>query len=254
MFLDKADLDCLSRSGKILSKILDKIKNAIVNGERDLFELDVLAESLLKDFDSKSAFKDYQPEFANTPFPYHICTSINSELVHGLPNKGRSLKDGDIVSIDLGIVHNGWFADSAFTLGVGEISDKNKNLIENTEKSFHQGFQQCLIGKTLGDVGFAVQEQAISEMHSVALGLMGHGIGKALHEKPDVLNFGQPGCGLELFEGLSICIEPILIDGSYSIKEESDGWTLSTEDGANAAHYEHTIAITKDGPLILTMD
>jgi methionyl aminopeptidase len=254
MFVDKADLECLSKSGKILAKILNKLKTAISNGERSLSEIDALTGALLKDYNSKSAFKDYKPEFANSPFPNYVCASVNDELVHGLPSIDKILKEGDIVSIDLGLVHDGWFADSAFTIGIGQISEANKLLIENTEKSFYAGFEKCLIDKTLGDVGFAIQEQAISEMHAVALGLMGHGIGRELHEKPDVLNFGKPDTGLKLFEGLSICIEPILIDGSYSIKESEDGWTLKTEDGSFAAHYEHTVAITKDGPLILTRE
>ena len=254
MFLDKSELNSLSKSGKILSKILNQIKMAIANGERDLFELDLLAEKLLSDNNSKSAFKDFQPDFANSPYPHFICSSINEELVHGLPAKGRILKDGDIVSIDLGLEHDGWFADSAFTIGIGEIKERHKLLIEGTEKAFDAALQNCYVGKKLGDLGYAVHETAIENMHSVALGLMGHGIGRSLHEKPDVLNFGKPDTGLELFEGLSICIEPILIDGLYSIKELEDGWTLTTEDGSFAAHYEHTVAITKDGPLVLTRD
>ena len=254
MFLDKSELNSLSKSGKILSKILNQIKMAITNGERDLFELDLLAEKLLSDNNSKSAFKDFQPDFANSPYPHFICSSINEELVHGLPAKGRILKDGDIVSIDLGLEHDGWFADSAFTIGIGEIKERHKLLIEGAEKAFDAALQNCYVGKKLGDLGYAVHETAIENMHSVALGLMGHGIGRSLHEKPDVLNFGKPDTGLELFEGLSICIEPILIDGLYSIKELEDGWTLTTEDGSFAAHYEHTVAITKHGPLVLTRD
>jgi len=254
MFMDKLELNSLSKSGKILSKILNQIKMTITNGERDLSELDLLAEKLLLDYNSKSAFKDFQPDFATSPFQHYICASVNEELVHGLPTKGRFLKEGDIVSIDLGLEHDGWFADSAFTIGIGEIKENHKLLIEGTEKAFEAALENCHVGKKLGDLGHAVHEAAIGNMHSVAFGLMGHGIGRSLHEKPDVLNFGKPDTGLELFEGLSICIEPILIDGPYSIKELEDGWTLVTEDGAFAAHYEHTVAITKDGPLVLTRD
>lgn len=254
MFSDKQDLAGLQKSGKILNKILSKLKHLITNGERDLNELDLFAQKLLIDHNSKSAFKDFQPDFANSPFEYHICTSVNDELVHGLPKKGRYLKDGDIVSIDLGLVHNNWFADSAFTIGIGEISNRHKKLIESTEQAFESGLKNCFVGKKLGDVGYAIHETAIENFHSVALGLMGHGIGKNLHEKPDVLNFGKQDTGVDIFEGLSICIEPILIDGIYSIKEHDDGWTLTTQDGSFASHYEHTIAITKDGPLVLTRD
>jgi methionyl aminopeptidase len=254
MFMDKSELNSLAKSGKILSKILNQIKMAITNGERDLNELDLLAKKLLLDYNSKSAFKDFQPDFATSPFEYYICASVNEELVHGLPTKGRILQDGDIVSIDLGLEHDGWFADSAFTIGIGEIKQNHKLLIEGTEKAFEAALQDCIIGKKLGDLGYAVQETAAANKHAVALGLMGHGIGRSLHEKPDVLNFGRPNTGIDLFEGLSICIEPILIDGLYSIKELEDGWTLVTEDGSFAAHYEHTVAITKDGPLVLTRE
>jgi methionyl aminopeptidase len=254
MFMDKSELNSLAKSGKILSKILNQIKMAITNGERDLNELDLLAKKLLLDYNSKSAFKDFQPDFATSPFEYYICASVNEELVHGLPTKGRILQDGDIVSIDLGLEHDGWFADSAFTIGIGEIKQNHKLLIEGTEKAFEAALQECIIGKKLGDLGHAVQETAAANKHAVALGLMGHGIGRSLHEKPDVLNFGRPNTGIDLFEGLSICIEPILIDGLYSIKELEDGWTLVTEDGSFAAHYEHTVAITKDGPLVLTRE
>lgn len=252
--MDKSELNSLAKSGKILSKILNQIKMAITNGERDLNELDLLAKKLLLDYNSKSAFKDFQPDFATSPFEYYICASVNEELVHGLPTKGRILQDGDIVSIDLGLEHDGWFADSAFTIGIGEIKQNHKLLIEGTEKAFEAALQECIIGKKLGDLGHAVQETAAANKHAVALGLMGHGIGRSLHEKPDVLNFGRPNTGIDLFEGLSICIEPILIDGLYSIKELEDGWTLVTEDGSFAAHYEHTVAITKDGPLVLTRE
>lgn len=252
--MDKSELNSLAKSGKILSKILNQIKMAITNGERDLNELDLLAKKLLLDYNSKSAFKDFQPDFATSPFEYYICASVNEELVHGLPTKGRILQDGDIVSIDLGLEHDGWFADSAFTIGIGEIKQNHKLLIEGTEKAFEAALQDCIIGKKLGDLGHAVQETAAANKHAVALGLMGHGIGRSLHEKPDVLNFGRPNTGIDLFEGLSICIEPILIDGLYSIKELEDGWTLVTEDGSFAAHYEHTVAITKDGPLVLTRE
>jgi len=254
MFMDKSELNSLAKSGKILSKILNQIKMAITNGERDLNELDLLAKKLLLDYNSKSAFKDFQPDFATSPFEYYICASVNEELVHGLPTKGRILQDGDIVSIDLGLEHDGWFADSAFTIGIGEIKQNHKLLIEGTEKAFEAALQDCIIGKKLGDLGHAVQETAAANKHAVALELMGHGIGRSLHEKPDVLNFGRPNTGIDLFEGLSICIEPILIDGLYSIKELEDGWTLVTEDGSFAAHYEHTVAITKDGPLVLTRE
>jgi len=252
MFEDKADLAGLTKSGKILSKILNEIKFKISNGERDLYEINRFTKSSLSEMNARSAFKNYQPDFASQPFPFYLCASVNDELVHGLPSKNKFLKEGDIVSIDLGIEHDGWFADAAFTIGIGTIKENHQLLIENTEKAFEAGLQQCLVDKYLGDVGAAIHEQAVDSSLSVALCLMGHGIGKSLHEKPDVYNFGKPGTGYQIHEGLSICIEPIFIDGTYSIKEEDDGWTLKTSDGSFASHYEHTVAITKDGPIVLT--
>lgn len=256
MFNTQEELISLSESSKIVGKVLNSIKESILGGERELSKLDNLASALLEEFGAKSAFKGYQPDFADSPFQYHICASVNNEVVHGLPSEGRFLQDGDIVTIDLGASYNGWCADSAFTIGIGEISDSDRLLIETTERCFNEAAKLCYPGNTLGDIGNAITTIAEFNNFYVAFALSGHGIGKELHEHPPVYNFGKPGFGPVIEAGMSFCIEPIIIAGTSMISEEnngiSDGWTIYSADASKAAHYEHTIAITEDGPLILT--
>lgn len=256
MFKTQEELNSLSESSKIVGLVLKALKESIISGQRNLSELDSLASTLLSEYGAKSAFKDYKPDFADSPFQYHICASVNNEVVHGLPSKGRLLQDGDIVTIDLGASYNGWCADSAFTIGIGEISDDDKSLIKTTERCFNEAVKLCYPGNTLGDIGDAITKIANFNNFHVAFALSGHGIGRELHENPPVYNFGQPGSGQVIEAGMSFCIEPIIIAGTHMISEEnngvSDGWTIYSEDGSKAAHYEHTIAITEDGPLILT--
>jgi methionyl aminopeptidase len=254
MFTDNADLKKLTKSSKILNNILGKLRNAILNGERDLYELDLYASKLLKDFNSKSAFKDYKPDFANISYPFHICASVNDEIVHGLPSKDKVLQEGDIVTIDLGLEHDGWFSDSAFTIGIGNITSNNSNLIKSCESAFEAAINECKVGNTIGDIGYAIQDSVLNDGFSVVFSLYGHGIGKQLHEEPNIYNFGTRGAGYKLHEGLSFCIEPIIADGCYEFYEKDDQWTLLTTNSKNSSHYEHTIALTKDGPLILTRD
>lgn len=256
MFNTQEELISLSESSKIVGKVLNSLKESILQGQRELSELDRLASSLLQEFGAKSAFKDYQPNFADSPFQYHICTSVNNEVVHGLPSEGRFLQDGDIVTIDLGASYNGWCADSAFTIGIGEISDDDRSLIETTERCLNEAIKLCYPGNTLGDIGNAITTIANFNNFHVAFALSGHGIGRELHENPPVYNFGKPGSGQVIEAGMSFCIEPIIIAGTQMISEEnngvSDGWTIYSADGSKAAHSEHTIAITEDGPLVLT--
>lgn len=252
MFQDNADLKKLQKTSIILNRILSKLQQSLQNGERDLHELDIYASRLLKDFNAKSAFKDYKPDFAEISYPYHICASVNDEIVHGLPHHGKILKDGDIVTIDLGLEHDGWFSDSAFSIGIGSISDVNTRLIKGAELAFEAALHECVIGKTLGDVGYAIHDSVVNDGFSIIFSLYGHGIGKSLHQEPNVYNFGSRNSGYVLHEGLSICIEPIIADGCYEFIEKEDKWTLSTANSKNSSHYEHTVAITKDGPLVLT--
>lgn len=255
MFNSQEEFQGMVNAGRITGIILSELKNKILNGERNLFALNNLAAELLSKHNAKSAFKGYQPDFSDSPFDYYICTSVNNEIVHGLPTD-RNLKDGDIISVDLGLEYEGWFGDSAFTVGIGEISESDKNLILAGEECFENALKFCREGCTLGDIGEIVFNTAKSYGVSVAMSLSGHGIGRSLHMDPYVKNFGKSGEGLALKQGMCFAIEPILIAGDYKISESfngiSDGWTLYSHDGTNATHYEHTVAITKDGPKVLT--
>lgn len=252
MFYCDSDLESLQKSAKILSKILNKIKLSIQNGEKDLNELDKMAGKLLKDFNSISAFKKYKPDFSRVPYKYNLCTSVNDEIVHGLPVKGKILKDGDIVSIDMALSHNGWFADAAFTVGVGEISEVKKHLIKTAESCFKSGLDTCYPGKTTGDIGYKIHSTARENGFEIAYGLTGHGIGKSLHEKPNVYNHGPEAYGEIIMEGMSLCIEPLIVEGTHVIIEDNDGWTIKTSDGLMAAHYEHTVAVLSKETIVLT--
>lgn len=255
MFKSQEEYLKLEKSGKILFFILTSIKNAIINGERSVNKLDNLAEEMLKHYDARSC-KGYLPDFADIPFAYNLCASVNNEIVHGLPTKDKFLNDGDIVSIDMAIEHDGWFADSAFTIGVGNISDERTKLINATESCFQKGFEACTLGNTVGDIGHAIYSEAKKNGFSIAFALSGHGIGKTLHEDPYIPNFGNRGEGIKIEPGMSFCIEPMLIAGDTMISEtymgKNDGWTIYSLDGTDTAHYEHTIAITDNGPIILT--
>lgn len=255
MFNSQEEFQGMVDAGRITGIILTELKNKIISGERNLSALNNLAGELISDHNAKSAFKGYQPDFSDSPFDYYICTSVNNEIVHGLPID-RNLKDGDIVSVDLGLEYNGWYGDSAFTIGIGDISDSDKNLIEAGEVCFENALKYCKEGFTLGDIGEAVFETAKSYGVSIAMSLSGHGIGRSLHMDPYVKNFGKAGEGMVIRQGMCFAIEPILITGDFRISESfngiSDGWTLYSLDGTNATHYEHTVAITKDGPKVLT--
>ena len=255
MFKSNEELECLIKSGKILATIMNALKEALLNGEKNLFNLDLLAEEYLQKLDARS-FKGYHPDFADAPYEFNICASVNNEIVHGRPCQNKILNDGDIVSIDMAVEHNGWYADSAFTIGIGKISDERKLLIEAAESCFEKAYSLCKVGNTIGDLGFAIHKEARKYNFSTAFALTGHGIGESLHEKPDVKNFGLPGHGEIIVPGMSFCIEPMLIAGHEMISESfngfSDGWTIFSQDGTDSSHYEHTIVITENGPIITT--
>lgn len=202
--------------------------------------------------------RDYIYQHGATPSFYHyngypgnICVSINEEIVHGIPGK-RVIQDGDIVSIDIGVHYKGYHADTADTFFAGEVSQEARRLVEVTRQSFYAALPFCKPHQTLGDIGHAVQSVAEENGYSVVRMLTGHGVGKNLHEDPEVLNYGKPGRGGVLKAGMVIAVEPMVNAGTHRIKTLSDGWTCITADGALSAHYEHTIAITEDGPQILT--
>ena len=208
-------------------------------------ELDRLAEDFIRSKDATPSFKGYGG------FPGSICTSINNQVVHGIPGN-RKLKNGDIISLDIGACYKGFHGDSAWTYPVGEISDEKKYLLEHTEKSLFIGLEQVKPGNRIGDIGAAIEEYAVRHNLGVVKELVGHGVGTSVHEDPEVPNYGKKGTGPLLKEGMVIAIEPMLNLGTADIYMLDDDWTIETDDGEPSAHFEHTVAVTKDGYIILT--
>lgn len=194
-----------------------------------------------------------EPNFLNLyGFPATACISINDEVIHGIPSKKRILKEGDIVSIDLGAKYNGYNGDNAATFAVGQISPKAQRLLDTTKESLYKGIEAAVPGNRIGDIGSAVQEYCESRGYGVVREYTGHGVGTSLHEDPEVPNFGTAGRGIRLLPGMTIAIEPMINEGTFKVNQMSDGWTIKTADGKLSAHFEHTIAITDNGPVILT--
>ena len=212
-------------------------------------DVNAAAEEVLKKYGVYSPFKGYPGPY---PYPASVCVSVNEELVHGIPGK-RKLKEGDIVSLDCGTVYNGFVGDSAITVGVGEISPKAKKLLEVTEKALAVGIEQMVAGNHVSDIGAAIQKYVESNHMNVVREYTGHGVGRKMHEGPAVPNYGVPGRGMELRNGMTIAIEPMVMLGSYRTRVMQDEWTVSSADGELTAHFEHSIAITENGPLILTV-
>jgi len=243
---NKQQLDCMRRSGALLYEVLCRLREAIKPGMTTA-ELDVYAEQLIRKQKAIPSFLDYQG------YPASICASINDEVVHGIPSETAVLKEGDILSVDCGLILDGWQSDSAFTVGVGTITPEKQKLIDVTEESFFKGIRQAIAGNHIGDIGYAVQDYAESFGYGVVRDLTGHGIGRNMHEDPSVPNFGRPGHGTRLRAGMTLAIEPMIAMGDYHVAQLDDGWTIVTEDGSVCSHYEHTIAINEKGlPEILS--
>lgn len=234
----------MKNAGKILAIVLTEIIKLVKPGITTL-ELDKKAEDLILSYGAKPAFKGYDG------FPNTICASVNDTIVHGLPSN-YILKEGDIIGIDSGVIYKGYYSDMAITLPVGEVSFEAKRLIDVTKKSLRLGIKKAKIGNTVGDIGNTIQRFIEDQGFGLVKDLCGHGIGKELHEDPKIPNYGRRGTKEKLVEGMVICIEPMVTMGSYKIKKSSDGYGYVTSDGSLSAHFEHTIAITKNGPVILT--
>lgn len=245
----KKDLEILRVSGKILAGVLHTLTSEAREGVPLSF-LDTTASVLLKSKGAKSAFLGYIPEGASEPFPASICLSVNDEIVHGFP-RPYTLKKGDVLKIDLGVNYKGFITDSATTVVIGAVSRKVQNLISATEESLYDGIAACRHGAHLGDIGYAVERRLKKAKFKAIQGLTGHGTGFKLHEDPTVWNFGRKGEGLMLREGLVIAIEPMASIGTDLTVEDKNG-VFKTADGSTAAHFEHTVFITKTGCEILT--
>lgn len=238
----------MRRANIIVAEVLQELKRKAAPGVTTL-ELDALAEELTLKKKAIPAFKGYA--VAGRVFPCSLCVSINEEIVHGIPSN-RALRDGDIVGLDFGVIYDGFYGDSAVTIGIGNVSEEAKRLMEVTEQALYSGIEQLREGKRLGDLGSVVQKTAESAGFSVVRAFVGHGIGKKLHEEPPVPNYGEPHRGLRIREGMVLAIEPMINVGSHDVEIKEDGWTAVTKDGSLAAHFEHSVAITKNGPYVLS--
>lgn len=238
------EIDLLREAGHIVYLTHQYLRPFIKIGVTTM-KLEHLAEDFIKKHDATPSFKGYEG------FPYTLCISINDEVVHGFPSN-RKLKDGDIISIDIGACYKGYHGDSAWTYAVGKIKEEDQYLLEHTQKALWEGIQQVKPGNRIGDISNAIEKYAKDHHLGVILELCGHGVGTSVHEDPNVPNYGEKGKGPRLREGMVIAIEPMLTIGSPKIYIDENDWTVKTEDESNSAHYEHTVVVTKDGVEILT--
>lgn len=240
----KEQIQKMKEAGQILAGVHKEIRKMIKPGITTM-EIDSFVEEYLKERGAYPEQKGYQG------YPYATCASLNDEICHGFP-RNQPIKDGDIVTIDMVVNLDGWLADSAWSYGVGSLTETAQKLLDVTKKSLYLGIDQAVIGNRLGDIGHAIQSYVESQGFSVVRDFVGHGIGQDMHEDPQVLHYGNPGRGLRLSEGMVITIEPMINVGGYQMKIDDNEWTARTLDGSLSAQYEHTLAITKDGPLVLT--
>ena len=240
-----AQIAKMRSAGHLLYDILQSIREVIKAGESTV-AIDAYAEEKIRRAGAVPSFLNYQG------YPKSICASIDDEVVHGIPSDEVALMEGSILSIDCGLILDGWQADSAFTMAIGEVTPQKAELIRVTEECFFKGAAMAIDGNRIGDIGSAVQKLAESHRFGVVRELTGHGIGRNMHEDPSVPNYGLPGHGARLKNGMVIAIEPMITLGSYRVMEMEDGWTIKTIDGSACAHYEHTVAVTSQGPELLT--
>lgn len=243
--LSRQDLKTMRRAGKVAAAILRKLKSFIKPGIRTKDIEEFFEQELSRYPGMEAAFRGFMG------YPASCCVSVNEEVIHGIPSE-KVINDGDLVSVDLGIKYQGLFVDTAYTYIIGKVSPLARRLVRATKESLKQGISQMKIGKTIGDVGSAVQKYVEKSGFSVIRRFVGHGIGKSLHSRPEVPNFGSTGQGEELLEGYAIAVEPMVSSGDFNVDVLGDGWTAKTKDNSLSAHFEHTVAITKKGPWVLT--
>lgn len=247
------EIEILREGGKRLAEILSILAQKVLSGV-STFYLEEEARQLIKEGGDKPAFLGYTPQGAKRPFPAALCVSINDEIVHGIPNEEEKIiREGDLVSLDFGITHRGLITDAAVTVGAGAIDEESSKLIEVTRKSLEAGIKAAMPGNTIGDIGAAISAVVKTSPFFLADDLVGHGVGFQVHEDPYVPNFGIKGQGEKLVPGLVIALEPMVNIGTSAIKLSPDGYTFSTRDGSRSAHFEHSIAITEEGNIILTL-
>ncbi|MCK9614528.1 MAG: type I methionyl aminopeptidase [Candidatus Omnitrophica bacterium] len=244
--LSNEEIACMRAAGRVAALILKKLKKCVRPGVTTKY-IEESFDNYLKEYpEMESAFKGFMG------YPASLCVSINDEVIHGIPSEERTIKEGDLVSIDLGIKYKGLFVDTAYTYIAGRAQPPAKKLLKASLKALYEGIKKAKPQATTGDVGSAVQSFIEKQGFAVVRKFVGHGIGRALHQHPEVPNFGTPGKGDELSDGMAIAIEPMVTAGNYDVEVAKDGWTAKTRDGSLSAHFEHTVAITKKGPVILT--
>jgi len=242
-----AEIAKMRKSGRIVRQVLNAVQAAVAPGVSTM-DLERIAEKKIQELGAKPAFKGYYD------YPCVLCTSVNEQIVHGIPSEKRVLREGDIVSIDCGVVLDGFYGDAAITVPVGNVQPEVKKLLEVTQKSLERAIDASVVGNTVGDIGAAVQSLVEENGFSVVRDFVGHGIGTRLHEDPQVPNYGVKGFGTRLKEGMVLAIEPMVNAGKPGARVLEDKWTAVTEDGSFSAHFEHCIAVTKDGPVVLTAE
>jgi methionyl aminopeptidase len=242
------EIDRMRAAGLILAEILEALEGALRPGV-STGELDAIAERMIRDAHAVPSFLGYG---SNPPFPRSICTSLNDEVVHGIPSRDRRLADGDIISVDIGCILDGWHADCARTWTIGSVSSADSRLIGATRQAMEAGISAAVPGRRIGDIGYAIESIARDHGYGVVRLFVGHGIGTSMHEEPQVPNYGRPGTGMRLEAGMCLAIEPMFTLGGDDVYVADDGWTVRTVDGARAAHFEDTIALTEGGPEVLT--
>lgn len=240
------EIEYMRKAGRVVANTLAKLEEVVKPGITTA-ELDRIAEECITKQGAKPSFKGYYG------FPASICASVNNEVVHGIPSKDRVLQEGDIISVDCGAIIDGYHGDAARTLAVGKISEEAQKLIDVTKESFFKGIEKAIIGNKLTDISAVIQEYAESFGYSIVRDYVGHGIGRDMHEDPEIPNFGRPGRGPKLIKGMVLAIEPMVNIGKYHVEVEPNDWTVVTVDRSLSAHYENTVAILENGPEILTL-
>jgi methionyl aminopeptidase len=246
----RKDLDRMREVGELIAEVRETVRQMIVPGVTTL-ELNAAARKMMEDAGAKPAFLGYKPS-GMTPFPFVICASLNEQVVHGFSND-KPLKDGDIISVDMAASYNGFVGDTAMTVAIGEVSDEVKQLIKVTEECLFLGIEKCQPNNRVGDVSWAIQQHAEKFGYGIVRDYTGHGIGRSMHEAPQIANYGRPGTKEKIRAGYCFAIEPMLNMGTHETKTLEDKWTVVTKDGKPSAHCEHTIAVTPEGPEILTL-
>ena len=240
-----AEIERMRAANQLVARILDELSQMVAPGVSTA-DLDAAAESKVRAAGAEPAFKGYRG------YPATLCASLNEQVVHGIPHRAP-MKSGDIISLDMGVKLDGYYGDSAVTVPVGTVREDVQSLLRVTQEALEKGIAQVRIGGRISDIGHAIQKHVEAHGFSVVREFVGHGIGASLHEEPQIANYGEPGRGPRLAEGMTLAIEPMVNLGKPAVKVLSDGWTAVTRDGSLSAHFEHTVAVTKDGPLVLTM-